>query len=408
MAILNIDNYPLFWTWDRNEDSPTDLEPKNRIHWKNAPSDRRWIQELHNRDETFFYVEMFYCDAFYFYPLSEIMPLELFEKLTRGEISLAIGNAGHGYHHNISNIYKYIIMKYNINPNNVLLRTESADMHKELEIVSNQLNLPKFRVEWTLEFEFMYMEQIHIYDLNIKSTLQHKDYSKKFLSYNGFYRPHRGALIALLLSLGILDKGIVSYNSKSENVLGSDNYQIITDGYENYPEILELLTNNKEKITSLNNVKLDDFSNINTAMPTISHTEFYENTYFSVVTESSFPIKPFNKYFNGNTDTGRILSEKIFKPILNKHPFIMVSNYHALDLLKSLGYKSFSPFIDESYDDIVDDHLRIYAIAKEVKRMCEWNVQEVSDFLDFSKEICEYNYNWLSNKKLFHYTLPRL
>ena len=45
----------------------------------------------------------------------------------------------------------------------------------------------------------------------------------------------------------------------------------------------------------------------------IFHIEFYENTYFSVVTETSFPSDRVNNHYEELTDTGRILSEKIFK-----------------------------------------------------------------------------------------------
>ena len=38
-----------------------------------------------------------------------------------------------------------------------------------------------------------------------------------------------------------------------------------------------------------------------------------------------------------------------------------------MKLLRSLGFKTFSPFIDESYDDEIHDHQRIEKIAFTLK-----------------------------------------
>ena len=45
------------------------------------------------------------------------------------------------------------------------------------------------------------------------------------------------------------------------------------------------------------------------------------------------------------------MSEKILKPLLNLHPFIVMSTPHTLKKITELGFKTFGRFIDESYDD---------------------------------------------------------
>jgi hypothetical protein len=123
------------------------------------------------------------------------------------------------------------------------------------------------------------------------------------------------------------------------------------------------------------------------------------------VTETSFPFIRFHYgiFENAITDVGRILSEKIFKPIGMKHPFIVVSNPKTLELLRTLGYKTFSPWIDESYDLIEDDAERLLAIAKETKRLCELSPQELTEFLTNCKEICEYNLKVMQSKTIHDY-----
>jgi len=49
-------------------------------------------------------------------------------------------------------------------------------------------------------------------------------------------------------------------------------------------------------------------------------------------------------------------TEKTGKPMLSNKPFIVLGQRHFLKNLRSIGFKTFSPVIDESYDEI-DDHV---------------------------------------------------
>ena len=50
---------------------------------------------------------------------------------------------------------------------------------------------------------------------------------------------------------------------------------------------------------------------------------------------------------------------KIFKPVSNLQPFIVFGDYLTLAELRKLGFKTFEPFIDESYDLERDPKKRI-------------------------------------------------
>ena len=52
------------------------------------------------------------------------------------------------------------------------------------------------------------------------------------------------------------------------------------------------------------------------------------------------------------------LTEKIFKPIVSRMPFILVGPAHNLKYLRSYGFETFGRWIDESYDQEVDDYKR--------------------------------------------------
>ena len=117
---------------------------------------------------------------------------------------------------------------------------------------------------------------------------------------------------------------------------------------------------------------------------------YYNNTYFSLVNETRFLDKyPF------------FPSEKTFKPIFHKHPFIIVSTSHFLHNLREQGYRTFDGFIDESYDEEIDMNKRYLKIVKEVKRLCNLNPNELIEFKKGCLEIVEYNFNSMMNKTEF-------
>ena len=128
----------------------------------------------------------------------------------------------------------------------------------------------------------------------------------------------------------------------------------------------------------------------------VDTVKLYEDSYFSIVTETNF--------FG---HTGRFLSEKTFKPMLYKHPFILLCDPYSLPLLKQIGYKTFHPYIDESYDNEPNDVKRLKMILNEVNRLCNLTELELFEFIDKVKEITIYNHNLLINKPNFSHVHKR-
>jgi hypothetical protein len=57
------------------------------------------------------------------------------------------------------------------------------------------------------------------------------------------------------------------------------------------------------------------------------------------------------------------LTEKTFKAIALEMPFVLVAPAYSLEYLRSYGFRTFEPYIDESYDTIVDPVLRIERVT---------------------------------------------
>lgn len=102
---------------------------------------------------------------------------------------------------------------------------------------------------------------------------------------------------------------------------------------------------------------------------------WYNSTGFSVVAESymrtdSWLANPVDSHENYKTE----VSEKIFKPMMGYHPFVVFGSAHTLKYLHREGFESFENLFDETYDDVLPDLPRHQAVSQCVLQAVEnWN-----------------------------------
>jgi hypothetical protein len=85
------------------------------------------------------------------------------------------------------------------------------------------------------------------------------------------------------------------------------------------------------------------------------------------------------------------LTEKIFKPIVAQRPFILVAAPGNLKYLKNYGFQTFGPWIDESYDDILDPDLRLDAVAKEIEKFARMSLPELRNIHQDMQAVLAFN-----------------
>jgi hypothetical protein len=86
------------------------------------------------------------------------------------------------------------------------------------------------------------------------------------------------------------------------------------------------------------------------------------------------------------------LTEKTFKPIALRMPFIMVGCAGSLSYLQKYGFRTFAELWDESYDNEVNDLKRYEKIAGVLKELDNCTSLEKQHIFDSAREICEHNY----------------
>jgi nucleoside-diphosphate-sugar epimerase len=93
------------------------------------------------------------------------------------------------------------------------------------------------------------------------------------------------------------------------------------------------------------------------------------------------------------------ITEKTNKPIACCKPFIVFSTPHFLEDLRTLGYETYAPFINESYDLEEDNHKRLNMIAEEIERISNLPTEQYSELLKNCLTIAERNQQKLLDRK---------
>lgn len=109
--------------------------------------------------------------------------------------------------------------------------------------------------------------------------------------------------------------------------------------------------------------------------------KLYKSSYISLIAETHF-------------DDVRIFhTEKTYRTIANEHPFIYLGPNNSLRDLQNKGYHTFSPFINEDYDNISDDLERLQSATANLK-----NKQNIIENYQKLKEISSYNVEVLKSR----------
>ena len=87
------------------------------------------------------------------------------------------------------------------------------------------------------------------------------------------------------------------------------------------------------------------------------------------------------------------LTEKIFKPIVSKQPFMLLAAPGNLAYLRSYGFKTFDGIIDESYDTVENNDLRIQAVVNQLAWYCRLSDNQKIEVMRAVEPIVLYNFH---------------
>ena len=291
-----------------------------------------------------------------------------------------------------SKIYE-AVEKYNIPPYKIIFVIAAADIeyHHQEFCKENNISLNKqIKVEyWTWSISQKAKEAI---DIETTPTLRNIDGTQstivtpsdidldrkrphKFIIFNRRMRVHRILLLSLL-GLDFINENLVSYdfNTTDDRAQPQFFHDRVTEEYK------QPALENLQKIVDEKPLSYIDFKDVDSTMGFgCEHKKPFLDSYIHVISETNFH------------EPGAYFSEKTWKPIINLQPFIMVNYYQGLKYLKEIGFKTFHPFIDESYDEIEDTRERMIKIYEEIIRLNNLSTDEIHEWYESIYDILIYN-----------------
>ena len=233
--------------------------------------------------------------------------------------------------------YKEVVKRYNINEDHVYWITGNPNDKKYV----------KHQIYWEM---FLTAVKEMIPDRR-EPCFDDRVWEKKFICYNGRNRSWRRELYDTIKNKRVYTS---PKSWRSGLLLSKFEYKFIHDDVEEKKDTNHLWSN---------------LSDVN-----------YVHEFWLVTETGNWHVDP---------EWGQVfLTEKTFKPILLKMGFLIAGCKGSLKKLRDLGFKTFSDYWDESYDDMEDWSKRKEALVQTMKDI-------ILDDVHVPDEILEYNYNVL-------------
>jgi hypothetical protein len=285
----------------------------------------------------------------------------------------------------LKNEYNFVLSDFVIL--NACLPSEyNVQLYKEYVEKGNLLPIKTFFAN-TMEIQFS-RENENIIDYKFDYNQKIKD----FLLYLGKGNTYRIYLLSKLIKSGLLSN---SYYTCYFEKRVLDSYTMSL-----YPNHLQ---ESIEHIKSLSNtfpIKLnpnDSFETIPMWKMAEEEKFHYDHSFFGVIAETIFFHNDQNLYDYHLFIDQVFITEKTYKMIAGQLPFILVGFTKSLQCLREMGYKTFHPYIDESYDLIENDQDRLNAIIREIERLCKFSPAQWKEWADNIVPIVQHNQKVLIN-----------
>lgn len=373
MACVNPKNLIYLITYDATHPRKLIINPNVAVTMK------------HDKEKyDFFYIQFSDPKSFKFFPITELIDEQNLKDIKEGKTYLVLDN-GLEYFYSCANaIYSDVVAK-GIPAEQIIFLSNTPTMIDHVKLLASRLGKPEIKVEWFSLFEITGKNTI-MQRKDFPTLEKKKKYSKKFLNLNRRWRMHRPLLYTLMKDRNLIQYGHISLSKSDDGVDWKDVYPKMLSMYKDH-KVGEIIKRNPDVVDTPDLILDIEDLVTNRADHETSIQEFYRDTYFSVVNETT--------YHEGVP----FLSEKIFKTIAMGHPFVLVTAPESLQYLKKLGYKTFHPYINETYDSILDHGDRLLAIVDEIERLCKMDKVEFKNWRASILPIVKHNYTMLNNKQ---------
>lgn len=235
------------------------------------------------------------------------------------------------------------------------------------------------------------------------------NFTRRFVCLNWRYAPHRQLISAYLANYA--ETCSLTWLFKADmGTVSVEPWYSLHDWSKKYPDVFNKMITGFNRLNAGSPWKIDIQVNEATL---ISHKYFktffpggvifdqkieqqgdnedrlkmvYYDVFCDIVTESRF-AQPTANY-----------SEKTYRPMFYKKPFILVGPPHTLHYLREGGFKTFNDFWDESYDTMEDHESRLFSIFKLIDQINNMSIGQLKELYNKMLPIIEHNRKVLLEK----------
>lgn len=290
-----------------------------------------------------------------------------------------------------------ILKSLDISPSVIILATNHYGLSNEVKQCYHRY-LPDidYANDHPMVIENSYMS-VHAEEHPQAHDIDVENINHNFIFLCGTRRSHRVLFLTVLKDLGILDQGLCSWHFKP----GTSNpieTKVQSQSSSTLDTKLHLLT-------TVPHTRLNESISWDRGLKEVfnkHHHEFDSNYQHPLIdgraNEYRFNLPAIKKaflYISAETVFSYpypYLTEKTFKAILQKRPFVIVGAPGSLAQLHKLGFKTFNQFWNEDYDSMTDHSQRIRHLLEIVKHISSMSIDQLKDLCYNMKDVLEYNF----------------
>jgi hypothetical protein len=297
---------------------------------------------------------------------------------------------------NISNVYFFIDDCFRNNLNNQFKVIDNS--YREIDIIIKIIEKSNIKKHKVFHCE-MLNHQIKNLDIKYADLFLYdwiKSYSISLLpSFNFNYKlscvNNRGDIHRHLIGAFLCNRKDV-FLTLNEHVSKNEIFENKSINLKTIDTNLsKIITNNLEYLAE-NKIKYVDKKNKKNIL-SLHHQhsqhvlDIIQNSFVNVVTETLYATDSF------------FMTEKTIKPIQCLRPFVTLSVPNTLEKLHKFGFKTFSQWWDESYDQETDHTKRFQKVCTLLEHILSKSNSELKTMLYEMSETLHHNYNNLNNFK---------
>ena len=268
---------------------------------------------------------------------------------------------------------------------------------KVMVLINRNLSLPQTEIKFINTDFLMYKVGLH-FNQQSKIKRFYKDLSfltdkreRRILSLNRRLNNcwHRVLLLALSSKHNLFENNYITYNLDPEfdsevppldelinlTAQPKGSYNLISQK-ELYTEMDTLVKNKKNVYESFSHESPGYIFTIKDET-----VDIYKSSYVSLVTETFF------------YEDDYIITEKVYKPIIHYHPFIVLGSPYTLKHMRSIGFKTFGDFWDESYDEEENNDKRFETVFNLLMKFDKMPIEELHKLYIDMIPTLKYNYD---------------